>query len=86
MFYFQRMEILINTVENFNRQKQCYMSEKLLSSAHLDSLLLSYLRNVPPTKDNIRPSRKLPDPPFLGQRPGTAAAALQKRRLKPSQE
>lgn len=43
-------------------------------------------RNVPPTKDNIRPLRKLPDPPFLGQRPGTAAAALQKRRLKPSQE
>lgn len=43
-------------------------------------------RNLPSTKDDIRPSRKLPDPPFLGQRPGTAAAALQKRRLKPFQE
>ncbi|KAL9956013.1 hypothetical protein ACROYT_G037430 [Oculina patagonica] len=36
-----------------------------------------------PTKDGTRPSRKLPDPALLGQRPGTAAAALQKRKLRP---
>lgn len=35
------------------------------------------------TKDGTRPSRKLPDPALLGQRPGTAAAALQKRKLRP---
>ncbi|KAJ7360064.1 Leucine-rich repeat-containing protein 56 [Desmophyllum pertusum] len=38
-----------------------------------------------PTKDGTRPSRKLPDPALLGHRPGTAAAALQKRKLRPSQ-
>ncbi|XP_073246688.1 leucine-rich repeat-containing protein 56-like [Porites lutea] len=36
-----------------------------------------------PTKDGTRPPHKLPDPALLAQRPGTAAAALQKRKLRP---
>jgi len=39
-----------------------------------------------PRKDGTRPARRLPDPTLLGQRPGTAAAALQKRRLRTSED
>lgn len=39
-----------------------------------------------PVKDGTRPARKLPDPALLVTRPGTAAAALQKRRLRTSKD
>ncbi|XP_074638081.1 leucine-rich repeat-containing protein 56-like [Acropora palmata] len=44
---------------------------------------VSQRRRENPVGDSTRPRRKLPDTALLVTRPGTAAAALQKRRLRP---
>lgn len=52
----------------------------------IECILSVLLYREMPIKDGSRPPRKLPDPALLVQRPGTAAAALQKRKLRTSKD
>ena len=63
--------------KTFERSRNLRLSAKCI---------LSLLYREVPVRDVTRPPRKLPDPVHMVPRPGTAAAALQKRRLRNSKD
>lgn len=57
-----------------------------LAAAYCIKPVSSLLYREMPARDGTRPPRKLPDPALMVPRPGTAAAALQKRRFRSSKD
>lgn len=83
----RRVEMLYLSLKREEKQvKHAGVGPVELTNQNASTIWDIYFYREMSTKDGTRPSRKLPNPALMGQRPGTAAAALQKRKLRPLQD